>query len=266
MTYPFEISDINQLMPLTPDGWSPLQPHFEFYTNSNYCQPIKFLLAKEMVAVGSIIYHKQTAWLAHVIVHPAYRNQGLGAKMTKTLVDLIDRSHYSSINLIATDLGFPIYLKAGFKVSGIYNHLKRNESQLATPPICDRIIPYKPQFADEIFLLDLFITGENRANFIRDHLSSSFAWVSNRKIQGVFFPTLGDGFIIAMNEQAGADLLIKRNQLFNYAILPSENKAGLAQLTNLGFNVTSTSRRMSLGQVIHWKPTQVYNRISGQIG
>ena len=86
---PLEHNDINVLTDLTPDGWQNIVPIFDFYTKCNFCFPIKVVHGNKIVGIGTTIIHNDIAWLAHIIVHPDSRNQGIGQLITQTLVDSV---------------------------------------------------------------------------------------------------------------------------------------------------------------------------------
>jgi GNAT superfamily N-acetyltransferase len=84
--------DIDHLNELQPQGWEDIRPYFYYYVSSPSCDPIKMCVGNKIAAVGTTIRHPDTAWLAHVIVHPDFRNQGLGQILTETLVNLVLKS------------------------------------------------------------------------------------------------------------------------------------------------------------------------------
>src|SRR5688500_3639509 len=112
--------ELNDLIALQPEGWPDIRPHFQFYFNSSFCSPIKLVADKKIVGIGSCIYHRETAWLGHIIVHKEFRNQGIGTKITQALVERALEINSSTISLIATELGEPVYAKLGFRKESDY--------------------------------------------------------------------------------------------------------------------------------------------------
>ncbi|MEZ4822611.1 MAG: GNAT family N-acetyltransferase [Ignavibacteria bacterium] len=119
---PLRHSDIGQLKELQPPDWNDIAPHFKYYIDSPYSNPVKIVSENKITGIGTTIKNKDSAWLAHIIVHPEYRNKGLGKKITDALVKSIDRRKYKTIYLIATKLGYPVYLKSRFELEGEYAH------------------------------------------------------------------------------------------------------------------------------------------------
>ena len=128
------------------------------------------------------------------------------------------------------------------------------------------IVPFREALTHPIFELDQLISGENRQAKLIDHLPLSAIFLQNNKVEGVYFPSLANGLIIAGNPAAGIELMKRRLQEKNYAILPAANEAAMAFLIQDQFIQGRISRRMVLGKRISWRPTGIYNRVSGQIG
>jgi len=101
---PLELPDLELITALQPPDWPNIIPSIEFYIISTFCFPIKLIIDNKIVGIGTTIIHNDIAWLAHIIVHPEHRNQGIGKIITQTLVDSL-QTKCDTIYLIATDLG-----------------------------------------------------------------------------------------------------------------------------------------------------------------
>ncbi len=112
------IDDIKDIVPLQPEGWPDLETSFKFYIEHEWCHPFKYAVDGMMMGIGTIIQYGSTAWLAHIIVTDEFRNQGLGKKIVLHLINEAKKQRFESVLLIATDLGFPVYLKTGFVKQG----------------------------------------------------------------------------------------------------------------------------------------------------
>src|SRR5687768_7617782 len=110
----FDQNDINLLGELQPADWGDIIFPFNFYSKAEFCYPIKVLMDDRMVGIGCSIIHNNVAWLAHIIVHPHFRSRGIGRRVTEKLIDLSKSKGCETINLIATELGSPVYEKIGF--------------------------------------------------------------------------------------------------------------------------------------------------------
>ena len=263
---PVQLSDIDSLVWLQPPDWKEdIRPHFNYYYNSAFCDPVKFIREDKIVGVGTTFKHRNSAWLAHIIVHPEFRNRGIGKMITDSLVRSLDKRKYKTIYLIATELGYPVYLKSGFVPESEYAHFEFEPGN-KKHDISPLIIPYEDKYKSEIFELDRVTSGEFREVMLNGSIQNSFIFLSNGKVSGAYFPKLGDGLIIADEPEAGIELMKFRLQSETDAIFPAENKAAFEFCCNIGANHVKNSKRMRLGKRRIRLPEYLYNRIGGQIG
>lgn len=261
----FETADFAQLESLQPPNWGPLIPRFEEFIRSPRCHPIKLCDAERMIGVGTSICHEDSAWLACIIVHPDYRNRGLGREITQKLIEALDRTTYSTIYLDATEFGFPVYQKLGFEVEGWYSH-RRLQGETPVFPEQKASSKFESQWEQAIFDLDKKYCNEDRSFLLKRHLETAKLVIENDVLQGYYLPGLGDGLIVAQTPQAGLLLLQERMLNFSYAVLPEEQQEAKALLEKHGFLEIRKSRRMYLGKKRVWNSNLLYNRISGQLG
>lgn len=261
---PIQLSDIELLYELQPPDWDDIRPHFKYYINTPYCEPLKITSEDKIIGIGSALKHRDTVWLAHIIVHPEYRNKGIGKIITDALVASVDKKKYETIYLIATELGYPVYLKSGFEVETEYAHFEFERR--VEPAISKYVIPFEVKHKPEIIQLDHFITGEYREIRLNEHFQNSVVYLSKGKVSGAYFPKLGDGLIIANLEQAAIELMKFRLKEKDKAIFPIENKTAFEFYDRLNFKKSRNSKRMRLGKNRIWHPENLYNRVSGQIG
>ena len=102
--FEFTLGDIAELHALQPAGWPDITPNFNHYITSASCSPLKFCIENRIVGIGAAIAHKNSCWLGHIIVHPDFRNQGIGRFITETLCERMSAG-FPTISLIATDMG-----------------------------------------------------------------------------------------------------------------------------------------------------------------
>lgn len=262
----FTEEDIAYLPALEPEGWGDIRPRFDYFLRSDCCKPVKIEEDGRPVAVGASIFHGDTVWLACIITHAEHRNKGLGAAITKHLIEHVDRNRYPTICLDATEFGYPVYLKQGFEVEGQYAHLRR-EDILPKRQQSTNIQPFTENFRDAAYALDRMVSGEDRRGVMAEFLADALIYVgSNGDLQGVYLPSWSDGPIIAASDEAGFALIHLRAAARPVAILPMGNTAALKYLHEAGYNMYRTSRRMILGPRRVWHPERLYNRISGALG
>lgn len=257
--------DLPELLELQPEGWTDITPYFQFYFDSPFCHPIKIVEDNKMIGIGTNILHKSSAWIAHIIVHPEFRNRGIGGLVTKSLLDTIDTAKHPTISLIATPMGEPVYKKLGFQAEGDYLFFK-NEKYKATPEENPNITLAEPAFYDEILAFDQMASGEDRSVLLEPHLKHIKIFRDQQSVQGFYAPSLGDGLVVAENETAGIALLKLRLQVLPFVVLPAENEAGIDFLQKEGFLQFQKGSRMQVGNKLDFKGKMLYNRIGGNLG
>ena len=262
---PLHYIDIPQLAALQPPGWGDIRSNFEYHVHSPVCDPLKIVIEDKIAAVGTTIRHTDTAWLAMIIVHPDYRNRGLGKAITKALIDGLDEKQFKTIQLDATDLGYPVYLKNGFEVQAEYMHFKC-ENYNREQPVSSFIVPFHEQYRNDILALDRRISGEGRSAIIELYISTAFLYLNDGRLLGFYIPALYDGVIIAENDIAGIELMKLRLKTKQIASVPVANKAAVDFLRSQPFEYVRTSRRMIKGERREWRPAGLFNRISGALG
>jgi ribosomal protein S18 acetylase RimI-like enzyme len=257
--------DLEHVRQLQPPDWDDIGIPHQQYITSTSCNPVKIVIDNKIAGIGTAIKHEDTAWLAHIIVRPEYRGKGVGKAITQALVDSVDKHRYKTIYLIATDLGFPVYQRIGFEQEADYIHLvsKTGARPLTVP---SSILTYDKKYRNEIIELDKFVSGEDRQERFEGQFESARLLLSDAKVSGVYFPHLGNGLIIARNAIAGVELMKLRLEERDFAILPAANKPAIKFLLRNDFKQVRISKRMYMGKKRRWRPSAVYNRISGQFG
>ena len=261
---PININDISELSPLQPDGWYDIVPHIEFYMKSSFCFPIKAISNNEIAGVGSVIVHDDVAWFAHVIVRSDYRCRGIGLQIVQTLVDIAKENNCSTMYLIATDLGEPVYKKVGFVVETeylIYKNVVKKEYAIS-----DSIYPYEEKYKEHIIALDRNVSGESRMMHLEEHLANGKIYKQNDELEGYYIPTLGEGLIIANSEIAGIELLKLHLKQSERVVIPKNNNAAQKFLEETGFGEMNVIKRMRLGEERKVQFAKIYNRIGGNVG
>ncbi|UPT65835.1 MAG: GNAT family N-acetyltransferase [Sphingobacteriales bacterium JAD_PAG50586_3] len=259
---PFTVADLPLLSTLQPPDWQDITPHYEYYLNSPQCSPIKIMEGNTMVGVGATIRHKDTAWLAHIVTHPGHRKKGVGAFITQSLVDIL--ADFETIYLVATPMGQPVYRKLGFVEEMNYVWLQGEPQQLEYDTTYIRPLEEKDKTVVYNFDIDTF--GEDRITRLSQHWEKALVWDENGTIEGYYFPTMGEGVIVANNPTVGLHFIKLRLKTNGLTIIPLVNTAVHEFLKGLNYKETITAKRMRLGKERAWKPEKIYNRVSGQIG
>ena len=262
----FKEKDLQKLIPLQPKGWDDIKIDFQYYLDHDFCKIIKIEAENQLCGVGVNIIFGKTAWLSHIIVNQAFRKQGIGTRITKELLKISENHNVETTSLIATDLGKPIYKKAGFREELNYIYLKRKEGILDFN-ISNQIRKANPSDYQKVLKLDQFISGENRTLLISEYLNEVMIYETNEEVLGYFIPNLGNEPIYAVSEEAGIELMKFKYSKITKAALPETNETALNFLFENGFEQTDKKgTRMVLGKKLDWKPKLFFSRIGGNFG
>jgi GNAT superfamily N-acetyltransferase len=261
---PLLTSDIGRIQHLQPEGWPPLQPYFEFYVRSSFCRPLKLVAGNQILAVGSCILHTDTAWVGHIIVDKHHRGQGLGSRMTEALIGIAQDMGRETIQLVATEMGAPLYRKLGFQDDITYRFLKGGQ---AVAPDADALNPCQGEYRSRVFQLDRLASGEERRLLLEPHLHEGWIIRNGAEVTGYYLPTLGEGLIVAKEVNAGLMLLRKKLQRdWPYLAIPEVNTPAIRFLEELGHRHYRSGLRMSLGPKRPWNPAMLFGRIGENLG
>jgi len=258
-------SDLAVIGEFQPEGWSDILPNIQFYIQSSFCHPVKIVIDGQIAGIGAAIVFHHTGWMAHIIVKPEYRNRGFGSMMVKELLRILERENVETCSLIATELGKPVYLKAGFRQIAEYTFLER-ESPWTIVSASSNVVPFEEKYSAAIFELDKFISGEERSALLAPQVVNSFLYVKNGDLLGFYLPEMKEGLIYAKTDEAGIELMSLKYAWVDKAVLPSENRAGITFLKQKGFAEVRKASRMTIGKEFVWKPQMMFGRIGGNLG
>ncbi|MBK6643796.1 MAG: GNAT family N-acetyltransferase [Bacteroidetes bacterium] len=258
-------SDIASLPELQPEDWNDIVPAFKYHLSNSFSHGMKFCDGNKLVAVGVTIIHGPVAWLAQIIVHPDYRSKGIGYQLTNELLIIAEKFNCSTVLLLATPLGYPVYLKHGFVAEDTYSFY-RSEKLWKDAIENPFLRPYSKVFRKQIQVLDLKAAGENRNFRLDEFLDDAVLFVESNVVKGYFLPRFGEGLVVASEKEAGLSLLKHRLQFKNEVVIPDLNLIASQFLIENNYSVFRTAVRMRKGNPIHPDLAMVYARISGQIG
>jgi len=258
-------NDIPLIPDLIPPGWDTAMPAIQFYITSDFCFPIKVSIDHKIAGTGTAIIHHDVAWLAHIIVHPDFRNQGIGRRITQYLVEFVHGMGLETIYLLATELGEPVYSKLGFEPETEYLFFKGElPVDLGFNDEC--IVPYDSAYKEQISSLDGYASGEDRMFHLGQHLSMGLVYQQDNIVEGYYLPTLGDGLIIATTSAAGQALMRFRLTTKDFSVFPMDNIHAVTFFQQHSFAEIRRQKRMRLGTKRDWQPEYIYNRIGGNLG
>jgi ribosomal protein S18 acetylase RimI-like enzyme len=232
-----------------------------------FCLPLKIEDGNSVLAVGSLILHADTGWLAHIIVAPEQRRQGLGTAITGKLIANADSYRRTTLLLVATAVGAPLYERLGFRQSYDYSfYSTQGRREAAVSPLVRALDPLD---AADVFELDRRATGEDRRLLLAR--ARQRGWVcagpGKGELRGYYLPDLGEGTIMARDAEAGAALMAVRLATTDVRpVVPAGNDAANEFLRASGFELQSSAARMVRHGDDPMVPSMVFNRVGGHLG
>ena len=257
-------NDIQGICKLQPEGWPSIIEAFSYYVKAPFCYPMKVSYNGEIVGIGTAISYGNTAWLAHIIVSKEHRKNGIGAAIVNYLCNYLKNSGHNTISLIATELGYPVYKKAGFTDQTEYLCLQRTD--IMEYSFSNNLSLISDKYKEQLFFLDKKIFGENRKGLLSKFLENGYIYIKGSKVLGYYLKELGEGLIIANDMKAGKELVKFRCSFSNKAVLPIDNSFGIDFYKENGFEEKFRLKKMVYGEKIVWEPNKIFSRIGGNFG
>jgi GNAT superfamily N-acetyltransferase len=260
----FTLQDLSGVALLQLPGWTSVTEMFKFYYAAPFCFPQVAIDKNQIIAIGSAIVFKGSGWLAHIIVAPEHRCQGLGQRMTETLINILHNNNCVTKSLVATDQGEPVYTALGFRISCQYHFFKG--PQLYERPDDASLVIMVPADLPDVFALDRKLTGEARKPLLNWFIRGGWVYrdIQTNDLRGYYIPDLGEGTILAKDPDAGLTLLsLKHHLTKETSAVPESNHIAKMFLLSHGFSEVKVAPRMVLGDDVLWNPFAVFSRISG---
>jgi len=263
---PFNIQLLSQLEQLPPREWQSNAYELFLYNDwQPWFFPYQAIIQNKLVGFGMFFLFEDNAWLGWILVHKKYRKRGIGTAITKHLIEQATEKGAKNFLLTATELGMPIYEKMGFKTSSYYRFFNLPE---LFKPNYDKtgIRTATKNDLKMIYQLDFEATGEKRTKMVESYLEECMV-VDKGEIEGFYMSNLGNGFIVARDNQTGHDLLnfrLKRSQ--KPIVVSDQNTEIIEYLLKNGFTEGHKIPRMVLGSEPKWHPGMIYSRAAGYCG
>lgn len=259
-----ETKDIDRLLSLQPNDWQVTAEQLLNLITHVHSRTFKLEVDDQLVGMGALTLHDKTAWLSHIVVAENFRNKGLGGVITKYLIEEAFKLGSKTIQLTATPLGEFVYKRLGFK--RLTNYLFFENLPPSENPIHPNIIPFDVKWTNAILGLDEQVSGEQRDSSLKNHLKDGWYYVENDQLIGFYLPTLTEGLLIAEREEVGFALLNLHLKQKDKIVIPTENKAVINFLTDLGYQPATSAPRMYFGEYPLVQLDYIYNRIGGALG
>jgi N-acetylglutamate synthase-like GNAT family acetyltransferase len=167
--------DISGLIELSASvGWDYEREEILTVLNSGTVFGHKTIDGKLVSCSALIPYNVSLAWLGMVIVDPRARGKGLAKEAVRSCLETADEG--TSILLVSTEEGRPLYLKLGFtEVDTIQKYLCRDYKP-ASPVEKGRVSEVKsftPEYFERVVEFDKAAFGDGRTVFLRNRIAQA---------------------------------------------------------------------------------------------
>ena len=250
------------------------------------CHPVVAVADGRVVGTGLGAVHGEVGWLGVVFVVPELRRRGIGRAITETLCDGLKRVGCSSLVLVATDMGKPVYDRLGFQEQSQY-HMFSGEplAEMPSPPPGTLLSQIRPVDIGAVADLDRRATGEDRLALIRSFARSGWLLedepdgcvrdhidAAGPGLRGFLLPTSrGNAALVARSAEDAACLLDLHRHLTPagnraWAGLATENAAGRHLLAERGWYSWRSFPRMFRGEEPAWQPDMIWGEFNHAMG
>lgn len=172
---------LRRYLALEPDGWFALEE------------------AGTLVALGGAVAFGRLAWLGLIVVEPGRQRRGLGDAVARAAVDWAHGRGCSTICLIATPAGIPLYRRLGFVPDGDSHELSGEPRPLPSGGEAPAVQPWTPEDTPEAASLDAPAFGADRSRLLAAYARefSGSAWVARDDRGRV------SGFVVVQDDLIG---------------------------------------------------------------
>jgi predicted N-acetyltransferase YhbS len=215
----------------------------------------------ELVGVAAGAHFGASGWVGGVAVAPERRRAGLGGALTEAVVAQLRERQAGTVQLLATELGRPVYERLGFVAEAEY-------LTLAGPPAAGGgpaagVRAGRPGDRAAVLALDRLATGEDRSRLLDALWPAGGLVAGDGALRGFHLasPWRSGGATVAADPEAGLALLeaVRRGDGGEISVsLPAGNRAGLLALAAAGFRERSGTTRMCLGPPLRWRPESLF--------
>ncbi len=263
-----EQRDLPALDSIKPDTWSSVEEIHAHYLTTPSARCVKAVSdSGELLGIGTALVFGATGWLAHIIVSGAHQKRGLGTAIVQNRIRAIrETPGCASVTLTATDQGYPLYQKLGFKDQSLYRIMVRPQDAPLPRADDSHIRACGADHVEQVLAIDREVSGEDRKEFLLPILHTARVYERGGRVFGFYLPDFGDGGVYATTEQAGCALLTERVREDKPVFIPEENEDAYRYLASLGYTEVKRIHRMILGPEFRRNPLHCYARIGGFAG
>jgi predicted N-acetyltransferase YhbS len=225
-----------------------------------------------IVGTGIATAHGAVGWVGTIFVAADQRGEGLGGRLTRTVIDDLERRGCRTLILIATDAGRPLYERLGFDLQ--VQHVRFTAPGLPPQETDDGIRPFEPSMLPDMVALDRLATAEDRSILVERLANAATADVviDEGSVRGfVIRAPWGGVSLMAPDPDVAIRLLDWRRRQVSpdhpvFAGLPDSDPERTSRLLNLGWTLAGAGARMIRGEPLDWHPDWIWGHYNGALG
>ena len=155
--------------------------------------------AGTLVALGGAVRFGDVAWLGLMVVEPGHQRAGLGRTVARAAVDWAHDQGCTTIRLIATPAGTPLYRQLGFVPDGESQELAGVPRPLPPGAARSSVHRWGARDTEEVARFDAPAFGSDRSRLLAAYARefSGSAWVAREDSGAV------SGFLVVQDEPVG---------------------------------------------------------------
>lgn len=258
------------------DAWGDRRAWFSFALETPTSHPI---VAEDedgaIVGTGVVTVNGPVAWIGTIWVAPAHRRRGLGRALTEATIDVAEADACTTLVLVATNRGRPLYERLGFEVQTWYRTMEAPGLGAYGSATDARIRPFRPVDLGAMGELDRAATGEDRSAILAALAtpdgSRILASPADAPLGFVVRAPWGGGATIAADPEHALTLVRARRHDYpadrrvRCGILV-ENEDGAAALEAEGWTEAWRAPRLIRGAPLHWRPERIWGQFNHALG
>jgi GNAT superfamily N-acetyltransferase len=253
--------------------WGDREGFFAWAVDHPACRPYVADDDGRLVATGVATANGTVGWVGTIFVDAERRGSGLGAALTRTVVDDLEGRGCRTLVLIATTAGRPIYERQGFEVLEQQVHLSIGGLPEGPDPAAVR--RFEPPDLPGILALDATATGEDRSAILSGLVAPETTRVATGRgghVEGfVVRASWGGAALIAADPAAALRLFEWRRRRAGpdgrVAVgLMASNETGQRLLRAAGWTEHGGAVRMIRGDPLVWRPDWLWGQFNGALG
>jgi Acetyltransferase (GNAT) family len=255
-------------------NWGDRRTWFEFATSQPECRPVVAEVNGRLVGTGVGTANGAVGWIGTIWVEPAHRGVGIGRALTEGVVEGLEAAGCRTLVLVATEQGYQLYERMGFRLQTHYRILEASGLDPAASEPDASVRGFAPADVEAIIRLDRAASGEDRAHAIRRFAGPLTTRVLTRygEVQAfVIRAPWGGGATVARDPAHALRILDARRRASGpggrvRVGLVEENVAGLARLEAAGLVPIWSAPRMIRGEPLAWHPGRIWGQFKHAMG